>query len=516
VFSNPAYADAQAYIIPSSQKDFATATRFVNALILSGIKIRKAEADFSVGGKSYPAGSYVVPGAQAFRPHVMDMFEPQDHPNDFEYPGGPPIKPYDASGWTLAYQMGVVFDRVAVQPEGKFATVPYGEVQAFIPAGFPEYPSGAKGTSEMAEHSERHERGGARTAAPTKFRGTTLRRSSGGKGYAISCYQNNAFLVVNDLLKAGVELGRCPVALSGMIPAGSFYVPASSKATTILADGVRSYGVTVEKLGKKPGGLMPFKGARVGIWNVYGGSAPAGWLKWIMEQYHFPDFRFVYSREIDEGDLSGKYDILVFTGEGVPAPGQEKLPVRTPYPKETDVPAEFRSWLGVLTSSKSIPAIRKFIEKGGTVITIGKSGNLAYQLKLPVENYLVERDKNNVLASLPDTRFYIPGAILSEAIDSEQRINWGMAGVTDVYFDNDPVFRIDVGATNIRPLSWFATETSLRSGWAWGQSYLKNGVSSFESGLGKGRLVVFGPEIVFRGQSHAGFKRLFNSLYVYK
>jgi hypothetical protein len=170
----------------------------------------------------------------------------------------------------------------------------------------------------------------------------------------------------------------------------------------------------------------------------------------------------------------------------------------------------------VLTSSKSIPAIRKFIENGGTVITIGKSGNLAYQLKLPVENYLVERDKNNVLAPLPDTRFYIPGAILSEAIDSEQRVNWGMAGLTDVYFDNDPVFRIDVGATNIRPLSWFATESSLRSGWAWGQSYLKNGVSSFESGLGKGRLVVFGPEIVFRGQSHAGFKRLFNSLYVYK
>jgi hypothetical protein len=73
-----------------------------------------------------------------------------------------------------------------------------------------------------------------------------------------------------------------------------------------------------------------------------------------------------------------------------------------------------------------------------------------------------------------------------------------------------------MGATNIKPLSWFATETPLRSGWAWGQSYLKNGVSSFEYVLGKGRLVVFGPEIVFRAQSHAGFKRLFNSLYIYK
>ena len=65
-----------------------------------------------MAGKSYPAGSYVVKTAQAFRPHVLDMFEPQDHPNDFAYPGGPPIPPYDITGWTLAMQMGVQFDRI--------------------------------------------------------------------------------------------------------------------------------------------------------------------------------------------------------------------------------------------------------------------------------------------------------------------------------------------------------------------------------------------------------------------
>ena len=43
---------------------------------------------FQAAGKSYPAGSYVVKTAQAFRPHVMDMFEPQDHPDDIPYPGG--------------------------------------------------------------------------------------------------------------------------------------------------------------------------------------------------------------------------------------------------------------------------------------------------------------------------------------------------------------------------------------------------------------------------------------------
>ena len=108
---------------PSDQADFATATEFINALLKNGITVHSATAAFTVAGKNYPAGSYVVKTAQAFRPHVMDMFEPQDHPNDFHYPGGPPIPPYDITGWTLAMQMGVQFDRVLDGFDGPFAKI---------------------------------------------------------------------------------------------------------------------------------------------------------------------------------------------------------------------------------------------------------------------------------------------------------------------------------------------------------------------------------------------------------
>ena len=61
--------------------------------------------------------------AQAFRPHVLDMFEPQDHPDDIPYPGGPPTPPYDSAGWTLAFQMGVKFDRVLDGFEGRSSRI---------------------------------------------------------------------------------------------------------------------------------------------------------------------------------------------------------------------------------------------------------------------------------------------------------------------------------------------------------------------------------------------------------
>ena len=104
---DPAMRDPRGFILPADQPDFPTATKFVNALIKTGVTVHRATAPFTVAGKNYPAGSYVVKAAQAFRPHVLDMFEPQDHPDDIPYPGGPPTRPYDNAGWTLAYQMGV-------------------------------------------------------------------------------------------------------------------------------------------------------------------------------------------------------------------------------------------------------------------------------------------------------------------------------------------------------------------------------------------------------------------------
>ena len=101
--------DPRGFIIPADQPDFGTATKFVNTLHQDGHHRACARrAPFTVNGKSYPANSYVVKTAQAFRPHVMDMFEPQDHPDDIPYPGGPPTPPYDSTGYTLAFQMGVV------------------------------------------------------------------------------------------------------------------------------------------------------------------------------------------------------------------------------------------------------------------------------------------------------------------------------------------------------------------------------------------------------------------------
>ena len=134
VLHDPKMRDPRGFILPSDQPDFLTATKFVNTLIKAGVVVHRATAPFTVAGKQYPAGSYVVKAAQPFRAHLMDMFEPQDHPDDIPYPGGAPRPPYDVTGYNIAYSMGIKFDRILDAFDGPFekiadlAPVPQGKV----------------------------------------------------------------------------------------------------------------------------------------------------------------------------------------------------------------------------------------------------------------------------------------------------------------------------------------------------------------------------------------------------
>src|SRR5499427_4373895 len=166
VLHDPKMRDPRGFIVPSDQPDFPTATKFVNTLIKGGVVVHRATASFTAAGKQYPAGSYVVKAAQPFRAHVMDMFEPQDHPDDIPYPGGAPRPPYDVTGYNLSYSMGIKFDRILDAFDGPFEKIP----------DFAPVPA-----AKVAQ-------------APS------------GGGYLLSHQVNDAFVAVNRLLKANEDV----------------------------------------------------------------------------------------------------------------------------------------------------------------------------------------------------------------------------------------------------------------------------------------------------------------------
>jgi Zinc carboxypeptidase len=479
----PDKRDPRGYIVPSDQADFLTATKFINTLIKNGITIHRATSGFQVAGKSYPAGSYVVKTAQAFRPHILDMFEPQDHPDDIPYPGGPPTPPYDNAGYTVAYQMGVVFDRVLDGFDGPFEKI----------SGLARPPAGR------------------------------ITRLEGAAGFSLDHRVNDSIIAVNRLLASGEEvywLKNSFLRSDKPYGAGLIYIRAKPSTLPKLQKLAAELGLNFAgESQKEMGEAYKLRPMRIGLWDRYGGSMPSGWIRWLLEQYEF-QFTVVYPPTLDAGDLASKFDVLIFPDGGIPARDARGGSGGGgggfgAMPDPQTIPAEFRERLGNVTVSKTVPKLRDFINAGGTVLTIGGSTSLAYSLGLPIANALMEKQSDGSERALSREKFYVPGSILQVQVDNTNPLAYGIGEKLDVFFDNSPVFRLRPEALikDVKPVAWFESDKPLRSGWAWGQKYLQDGVAVAEANIGRGRIFLFGPEITFRGQPHGTFKFLFNGIY---
>ena len=501
----PEARDPRGYIIPSDQPDFLTATKFVNALLKAGVVVDRSTAAFTVAGKSYPAGSYVVKAAQAFRPHLRDMLEPQDHPNDFEYPGGPPKPPYDITGYTLAFQMGVHFDRILDGFDGPFQKID----------GLLKPPAGK--------------------VAPDQ----------GAVGFLLSHQVNDAFTGTTRLLASGERiywLKKEFTANGKTYPVGTIYIPSKSTTGPVLRKTAAELGLNFDATATAPhGDAFELHPVRVGLWDRYGGSQDSGQIRWLLEQAFPTPYELVYAPTLDAGDLRSKYDVLIFPEGAIPAGGGGRggrgaaTAAAAPGPDVAapagrgagaagrggrggrgagNVPAEYANQVGNMSLATTGPQLRKFVEDGGTLLAIGSSANFGYYLGLPITDALTETTADGRGGRLPTTKFYVPGSVLRASVDTTLPIAYGLPDQVDVFFENNPAFRLapDAAQKGARPIAWYASATPLRSGWAWGQQYLNGAAGGVEGDLGKGKVYLFGPEIAFRGQPHGTFKFLFNAI----
>ena len=98
-------------------------------------------------------------------------------------------------------------------------------------------------------------------------------------------------------------------------------------------------------------------------------------------------------------------------------------------------------------------------------------------------------------------------------LDTSHPLAWGMDEEIDVMFSSSPVFKFPEGERrDSKRVAWYDGKSPLRSGWAWGQEHLNGGVAIAEAEVGKGKLVLCGPQILFRAQPHGTFKFLFNAI----
>jgi hypothetical protein len=225
-----------------------------------------------------------------------------------------------------------------------------------------------------------------------------------------------------------------------------------------------------------------------------------GWTRFVLEQYGFP-FASIMDAEIKKGGLEGKYDVIILpadstamiTGERT---GEAARRIATSYP------AEYRSGIG----KEGVDALKTFVQKGGTLVTLGEASNFAIEkLELPIRN---------VVAGKSTKEFFCPGSTLQVRFDNTNPLAYGMPSQGLAVFFSSPAFQIIPTDHN----EWYETivlypdRDLLQSGWLIGEETLARTAGMIAARYGEGRVVLIGIRAQHRAQTHATYKLLFNAL----
>jgi hypothetical protein len=238
-----------------------------------------------------------------------------------------------------------------------------------------------------------------------------------------------------------------------------------------------------------------------------GGNADEGWTRLLLEQFSFP-YTTVKDADVKKGGLNERFDVIILpedsvatiTGERPAAggPGGE----RRGRPEEA-TPPEYRSGIG----GDGVQALKSFVEKGGTLVTLGAASNFAIEkLGLPIRN---------VVAGKAPKDFFCPGSTLKVRIDAGHPLAYGMPkdGLA-VYLSGNPAFEILPNSFNERYESvvQYPDRDLLQSGWLIGEAALANKSAMISARYGEGRAVLIGFRAQHRAQTHGTYKLLFNAL----
>jgi hypothetical protein len=490
-----------AFIVPATQRDPYATYEMLDILKFGEVEIHKSTAAFTVNGKQYPAGSWVIKTAQPYGAFAKTMLERQIYPDLRVFPGGPPEPPYDVTGHTLWMLMGVTVDT---------AEKPFDAPLELL-----------------------------KTIAPVAA--TVAARPKGA--YLVDPNSYGFFKAVAELQKANVPVYRAAKGFdaSGTVHgSGTWVIPPTPASQKILENAARTLGITVRAADRVPAvdGFRLKPNTKVGLWKG-ANNMPGGWLMWMLEQYGI-NHEIVKSQDF-AGDLNAKYDVILLPS------GTSRARIVNGLDAKRNDPAEFSWAFGV--GEEGWKKLRAFVENGGTLLAIGSAVETATELlELPIEKALPEarprfgpqaapaaagrteaadavlRDAFSSPARLmqtlrdrvadPESLFYCPGSLLANEFDITNPVAWGMEERWPVFFESDQAYRLRPGfGIETQVVSRYPRSNVLQSGWLLGEEYLRDQANIVSFRVGKGYVVTYGSQVDFRTQPRATFKLIFNAMF---
>ncbi|NIM15139.1 MAG: hypothetical protein GTO45_24510 [Candidatus Aminicenantes bacterium] len=444
-----------AYVVPKNQWDPMTAEKYIKTLRKSNIKVYKLTSPLQTGNHYFAAGSYVIPLAQPYRGFAKNILERQRYPDVRRSSKDSRVLPYDGAGWTLHLGMGVKAKEVKYPFKAEMVPVQLDEVyKQPLPETIQEY-------------------------------------------VVLDARYNNSFLAASALLKKGVNVWRNYD--SPEVAKGAFIVKKSASLDTLKEINrtmpllISSHNeLPLEKFKK----LKPFK---VALYQNWGHNMKEGWTRYVFDEFKI-NYDTVHPKDFQKKNVLKKYDVVVFVGASKTEIESGKPPKKWER-WTTPLPPEYTGGI----EKKGKTALEEFLKAGKTLIFVESSCEYALDtFKLPISN--IAKDNSKIVC---------PGSYLEVEI-KESELTMGMGPRAAVYYYEDPVFSTSLprsSAQKRRTPVTFGRRDLLLSGALEGENQLIRKALVVDFFTGGGRIILMGPDMMYRAQSEGTYKIMFNSLF---
>jgi hypothetical protein len=439
----------------------------VNLLRVQRIEVGQAVAEIKVRDGTFPAGSYLVKRDQPYGRLAKNLLERQSFPD-------PNLRTYDDSGWTMGLAMLTDVKEIKDKAILEVKTTPVRE-------------------------------------AAVKGRVS----GSGSAGFAVAHYgSNNVIAFRYKLRTVPMKIAEKSFTAEGVeFPAGSFVMTSPADVPAVRA-AVEQFGLTGAALTTLPSvATHDADLPRIAMYSSWTGTQEIGWVRFTFDKFGIP-YDLIYKERAKRGNLRADYDVIVMPTQQANRQAVFQAPAARPVPYAKDAKYKFLGMYGESPDitggmgGEGVDAFAKFLDAGGTLITMGNA------VRFPTELGFAR----TVDASGTTTeQFYAPRPIVNaEILRLDHPVFYGYTDkMMPIKYLGGPLMSVGPPDQSQVLARYVGGDEAVLSGLMRGATEIRQRpfVVDVPGGFtGKGRVVLFANNPIYRWQNHGEFNMVFNAL----
>jgi len=454
------------YVIPV-QRDMTRVATLVNILRVQRVEVGQAKADIKIGDAKYPAGSFVIKRNQPYGRLAKNLLERQSYPD-------PNLTTYDDSGWTMGLATLVDVKEIKDKTILDVAVTPVEQASV-------------KGTVA----------------------------GKGTAGIAVAHLGSNNMIAFRYRLKSlPMKIAEKSFTVDGTeFPAGSFVIM-TPPDMSVVTTAVESLGLTAKLLSAAPSVAMHDADLpRIAMYSSWTNTQEIGWVRCTFDRFGVP-FDLIFKERVRKGNLRADYDVIVMPTQPANRAAVYAAPATRPVPYlRTD---RFK-FLGMYGESpdisggmggEGVDAIAKFLDAGGTLITMGEASRFPAELGLA---------RTVDVSASTSSNFYAPRPIVNaEILRLDHPVFYGYADKTmPVKYLGGPLIGVGQPDQATVLARYVGGDAAVLSGLMRGADEIKERPVALDvpgGYSGKGRVIMFANNPIYRWQNHGEFNMVFNAI----